>query len=393
MWPVAAVLLLGGLRMGVEMGAGRKKPPQSPLSGRATSGRRIVTFWKDVTPEEGTALVASLGGENLRPLKLINGVVCEFPRATQEFFQALALSPQIMDVEEDTVMRILCWWRRPADTPAEQVMPWGVKRIGAPEAWGRNRGKGVKVAVIDTGVNLRHPDLEGAVAGGVNLFDEQAPPMDDNGHGTHVAGIIAARDNKIGVVGVAPEAELYVLKAFDSQGSGRVSYIISGLEWCVQNGVKLVNMSFGGTENRALGRAVQAALDAGLLLVAAAGNDGSGNSVNFPASYPGVMAVSASTADDELASFSSWGPQVDIMAPGAKILSTYQRGYKELSGTSMATPHVTGAAALVWAAEPRLSATRVSDRLKQTAKKVPNLEPEKQGAGLLDVAAALGVGA
>lgn len=381
MWPIAGVLVVATL--GARLARNRARQVRCP-------DRKIVTFWKDVPLSQGLILVRSLGGEIIRELPLINGVVCEFPRATVEFYRALALSPQIMDVEEDGVMRILCRWRRPTLLPTQNV-PWGVKRVGAPEAWRYSRGRGVKVAVIDTGVNAGHPDLTDAVRGGVNFLDPNAPPLDDNGHGTHVTGIIAARDNEIGVVGVAPEAEVYSLKAFDGQGAGAISNIISAVEWCVQNGMQVVNMSFGGNKNRALGRALQAALEAGVILVAAAGNSGRPNSVDFPASHPGVLAVTALNADDTLAGYSSRGPEVDLAAPGSRILSAYGDGYRELSGTSMAAPHVSGVAALLLAREPGLSGDEVARRLKETATTLPYLAPEEQGAGLVNAPASLGI--
>lgn len=380
MWPAAAFLLLAGVGMGLSRRSG--------VGRRPAAEKKIVTFWQDVPLDQGAGLVSSLGGENLTPLPLINAVACRFPRASGEFFRALTLSPQIMDVEDDTEMHILCWWRRPAELPPQSV-PWGVERIGAPDAWRYSAGEGVKVGVIDTGVNANHPDLQEAVKGGLNLVDQSRPPGDDNGHGTHVAGIIAARNNRWGVVGVAPACSIYALKAFDSRGTGSVSLIIAALQWCVENDIRVVNMSFGGQENRALGRAVQVALDAGLVLVAAAGNDGRPNSVDFPARHQGVVAVTALTADDRLANFSSWGPEVDLAAPGARILSTYGDGYKELSGTSMAAPHVTGTVALVLARAPRLSGEHVVQLLKRTAQSLPSLGAEEQGAGLVNAAAAV----
>lgn len=381
MWPIAGVLLLGVVGAAASRSRGRVVPPRE---------RKIVTFWKDVPLAQGMGLVRSLGGEVIGELPLINGALCEFPRATSEFYRALALSPQIMDVEEDGVMHILCWWRRPS-VPADQTVPWGVQRVGAPRAWEQSRGRGVKVAVVDTGVNASHPDLKGAVRGGTNLVDAGKPPQDDNGHGTHVAGIIAARDNQIGVVGVAPDAEIYSVKAFDGQGSGAISNIISGIQWCLEHGMQVVNMSFGGNKNRALGRALQAALDAGLVLVAAAGNNGRPDSVDYPATHPGVIAVSALDAGDTLARYSSRGPEVDLAAPGSRILSTYGDGYRELSGTSMAAPHVSGTAALVLSRWPRLGRDEVERRLKETAAGLPSLGPDEQGAGLVNAPGAVGI--
>lgn len=348
-------------------------------------------FWKDVPLVQGADLVASLGGRVIRQLPLINGLLCEFPGASASFYRALSLSPQVMDVEDDGTLRVLCWRRPPA--PPRQNVPWGVQRVGAPRAWELSRGEGVAVAVIDTGVESGHPDLTGAVQGGFNFIKPGEPPEDDNGHGTHVAGIIAARDNGVGVVGVAPEARLYALKAFDGRGSGAISAIIEALGWCVENGVRLVNMSFGGTRNRALARALDACQQAGLVMVAAAGNNGRADSVDFPATHPAVIGVSALEEDGSLARFSSRGPEVDLAAPGSRILSTYTGGgYRELSGTSMAAPHVTGVVALLLGRRPRLGAEDILTLLKESATRLPHLGPEEQGAGMVNAAAALGIG-
>ncbi len=240
--------------------------------------------------------------------------------------------------------------KTPPPQPAE-VLPWGVDRIDADLAWATTRGAGIKVAVIDTGIDLDHPDLKENIKGGYNALNPRKSCNDDNGHGTHVAGIIAARQNGIGVVGVAPEADLYAVKVLNSRGIGFVSDIIEGLDWCIQNGIQVANMSLGGGGTTSYHEAIQKAYQAGIVLVAAAGNDGVDNSVNYPAAYPEVIAVSATDSNDVLSSFSSRGPEVELAAPGVEIDSTWNDGYyRTASGTSMATPHVSGAAALVLAA-------------------------------------------
>ena len=191
---------------------------------------------------------------------------------------------------------------------------------------------------------------------------------DDNGHGTHVAGTIAAVDNTVGVVGVAPQASLLAAKVLNRQGSGYLSDVIAGIDYCVQNGAKVVSMSLGSSSDvQALHNAVDAAYADGVLLVAAAGND-YGGAVSYPAAYDSVVAVSATDSNNNLASFSNVGPEVELAAPGVSILSTYKDGgYATLSGTSMATPHVSGVAALAIQANPLMSNVEVRALLQNTA--------------------------
>lgn len=184
----------------------------------------------------------------------------------------------------------------------------------------------------------------------INIINPRKSSDDDNGHGTHVAGIIAAADNSVGVVGTAPKAWLYAVKVLDRQGSGFVSDIIDGLQWSIANGMQVVNMSFGtSTDVPSLHEAISAAYKAGLVLVAAAGNSGpQDDTVLYPAKYEEVIAVSATDDADSLADWSSRGPEVELAAPGVNIYSTFRGGaYLALSGTSMASPHVAGAAALI----------------------------------------------
>jgi subtilisin family serine protease len=208
--------------------------------------------------------------------------------------------------------------------------------------------------VIDTGVDLKHPDLK--VTSGKSFVTRVTSYTDDNGHGTHVAGIAAALDNSIGVVGVAPEVSLYSVKVLDRNGSGYYSWIISGIGWCGQYGMNVANMSLGGSVSSS---ALEAACDsayasgAGVLLVAAAGNGGDGsvttNEISYPAYYASVISVGATDSSDALASYSNTNADVEISAPGTYIKSTYKgSAYAILSGTSMASPHVAGVAALIW---------------------------------------------
>jgi subtilisin family serine protease len=209
----------------------------------------------------------------------------------------------------------------------------------------------VKVAIIDSGNDYTHPDLSANYAGGYDFVNIDDDPFDDNGHGTHVAGIVAAVDNDIGVVGVAPEAWLYALKVLGASGSGRYSDVVAALQWAVKNGMEITNNSYGSSTNPGI-TVAQAFDNAGLLHVAAAGNSGNikgtGDNVIYPARYASVIAVAATDKTDKRASFSSTGTAVELAAPGVSINSTVPGGgYASWSGTSMASPHVAGTAALV----------------------------------------------
>ncbi|MCK5357958.1 MAG: S8 family peptidase, partial [Elusimicrobiales bacterium] len=169
---------------------------------------------------------------------------------------------------------------------------------------------------------------------------------DEHGHGTHVAGTIAAIKDDKGVVGVAPKAAIYGVKVLDGSGGGSYSTIIAGIEWCVDNGINVINMSLGGRSSiDSFHKAVKIAVEKGITVVCAAGNDS--GAVNYPAKYAETLGISASTSSDAIAYFSSRGPEIDFVAPGYNVYSTYKGGaYKSMSGTSMACPHVAGLAAL-----------------------------------------------
>ncbi len=262
--------------------------------------------------------------------------------------------------------------------------------IRAEQAWQYGTSTNVVVGVLDTGIDTNHPDLatniwrnSGEIAGngidddrngyvddtnGWDFANNDANPMDDNGHGTHVAGTIGASGNNgIGVSGVAWQVLLMPLKFMDSNGSGSLSNAIEGINYARRMGAKIINASWGGGGfSSALQSAITQFQNAGGIFVAAAGNESSNNSTTpaYPANYSGVISVGASTRNDTLASFSNFGTNVDIVAPGASILSTLPNNrYGLLSGTSMAAPHVSGALALLWGQNTTLTASAISNAL------------------------------
>ena len=263
--------------------------------------------------------------------------------------------------------------------PAEEYQ-WNIKMMGAEEYHKKGfLGQGVKIGVIDTGIDHNHPDLH--VAGGmwISIYLDYDDVLL---HGTHVAGIIAAKQDNFGVVGMAPEAELYSLKVFTIYGTTSLGVIIEAIQWCIDHKIDIVNMSFGTSlPSASLQDACQKAYEAGLLLVASAGNSGRGSvdTTVYPAKYNSVLSVGAIDENMEVADFSSRGEDLDVVAPGVNVLSTftfppaYEHLYDYLSGTSMACPHVVGLSALIKSANPGISNVELKRRILAFAK---DLGPE-----------------
>lgn len=313
-------------------------------------------------------------------------------KISSQVLEKIKADPRVEFVSED---RLVFASERPVDplVALAQATPTGITRVGAVGL--TNKGTNIGVAVIDTGINLTHPDLASNIVANKSCIKGKRNANDDNGHGTHVAGTIAAIDNESGVVGVAPESKLIAVKVLNSQGSGTWSQIICGIDWVTANAtaynIKVANMSLGGggssdnncgnSNNDALHRAICNSRNAGITYVVAAGNSGANASTSVPAAYDdAVITVSAladsdgalwglgsSTSygpDDTFATFSNYGSVVDIGAPGVSIYSTYKNGgYAALSGTSMASPHVAGAAALYLKTHPGSSWTTVRNAL------------------------------
>ncbi|MFF2094191.1 S8 family serine peptidase [Paenibacillus sp. NPDC058174] len=269
---------------------------------------------------------------------------------------------------------------------AEKGIPWGIQHVKAPLAWSTTTGHRIKIGVIDTGVDFSHPDLRQSLSRGINLINRSMLPHDDNGHGTHIAGTIAAANQVHGMIGIAPRAQIYPVKAFDHNGSAFVSDIILGIDWCVRNKVQIINMSFGmKTRSKALLNSITNAYNAGVIVVASSGNDGKRRSVDYPARYPQTVSVGASTRLRRVAPFSNRGAYIDIYAPGDKIVSAWLRGkYHEMSGTSMATSHVSGAIALLLAYKPGLSPAEIKSILKRSVQPLRGTKAPKL-TGELDI--------
>ncbi|MFC3890134.1 S8 family peptidase [Lentzea rhizosphaerae] len=330
-------------------------------------------------------------------------------RMTATTAARLARDPRVALVQPDGVASI-----------AAQTLPTGIDRIDAEQSPtakinGTDERVNVDVAVIDTGVDLDHPDLNVNTAGAKNCSTGRSAD-DGNGHGTHVAGTIGALDNGNGVVGVAPGARIWPVRVLNNQGSGSFSAIICGIDYVTAhaNEIEVANMSLGGSgsdsacgsNKDAMHEAICRSVSAGVTYVVAAGNSAANSSTFVPATYAEVITVSAladfngqpgggaastcrADVDDTFADFSNYGADVDVIAPGVCILSTWKGGgYNTISGTSMASPHVAGAAALYKATHPSASPSAVKSALQAagTSNWNSSTDPDGTHEPLLNVA-------
>lgn len=280
-----------------------------------------------------------------------------------------------------------------------QSVSWGVSALNIPKAWVETRGKGERVAVLDTGTS-DHPDLVGAIVESRDFTNSRSKASDVNGHGTHCMGIIGARDNEIGVVGVGPECSILAGKVLGDDGSGTNRAIANGIRWAIDKGATIINLSLGSPfPDEIIHEAILEAIRAKVIVVAASGNSGPRpNTVEFPGKWPGVITVGASDVDGGVADFSSRGPEVDIVAPGVKVLSTYLNGgVAQLSGSSMATPFVVGVVALILAKHrmaganaPPMDQTTILEQLRKAATDGGVAGPDPSyGWGIIDPLKAL----
>ena len=308
-----------------------------------SQSKKIIVFQDGVSQNDAAKILDQVPGtvadrKELDSGKATAGIV------TDETARQLAKAPGVARVEDD--IELVTQGR----LDRKQKVSWGFDAVQARAAWPVSReGQAIRVGIIDTGIDMDHPDLLAVLKGGVNEIDSQKSWDDDGGHGTHVAGIVAAQNNHIGTLGVAPNVKLYGIKALNRRGIGYLSDIIQGIDWAIAHHLDVLNMSLGTSADiPSLHEAINRALAAHVTVVAAAGN--SGGSVLYPAAYDGVIAVGMVDHRLRVNRHSSGGTGLDVVAPGVRILSTYKRGrYRVYTGTSMATPYVTGAVALLLA--------------------------------------------
>ena len=388
------------------------------LAPPAFAAQKIITFDASMDAAARSRLIGSRGGTIIKEFAFISAVLADFPDSKRA--AEISRAPGVAAAEDDEEIYWLASEESSFDeaaalsareikeggpgsvqppavsTPVAPVapvyfstvnaegkidhMPWSVSKLQVPQVWARTTGRGARVAVLDSGVDCAHPDLAPNCTFGYNVLNPGAAPFDDQGHGTHVAGIIAGAHNGSGMVGVAPEATILPVKVMNSSGTGKVSDIIDGIGWAVQQKADVINMSLGAAKySEAQGKAVKAAREAGVLVVCAAGN--TSGAVLYPAAFEDSVAVAALDYSNKITDFSCRGPEIDFIAPGVRIYSAAPGGSFALKqGTSQATPHISGLAALAVSL-----GVKGPDALKAALTKASynlGLPPEQQGAGV-----------
>lgn len=315
--------------------------------------RKVVSFRRDLTEDEKSDMEEKYGVSFTKEES--RGGVYSVITDEESDLDSFSQTEGIESVEVDVPVKI-----------SGDTVDWGIRRIGADKVWDVSSGSGLTVAIVDTGIQLDHPDLQANVVEGYDFVNERESAMDDHGHGTHVAGIVAAVQNQIGTIGASHGARLMPVKVLNSTGSGYVSDVAKGIHWATDNGAQIINLSLGTTvDTDVLRRAVNYASSRGVLLVGAAGNN-AGSPCNYPGAYSAVICVVATDSGNKLASFSNVGGE--LAAPGVSNYSTFINStYRFLSGTSMASPHVAGSLAVIAEACPDCSASELRNTLRETA--------------------------
>jgi thermitase len=375
---ILAAVLGAVLLLSAASGASGEEPRQideDPGGASYVAGELIVTY--SSAPARSTGLVARQSGAQIeRDIPAINAQLLSFPevaderareareRTLERIKEALERNPAVAAVDYN-------YLRTPSWTPNDPRFDeqWGLRKIQAPRAWDSVRGTNAsRIAVLDSGV-ARHPDLESRIAGRRD-FTGSGSPADRSGHGTHVAGIAAAAtNNNRGVAGACPGCTLLIGKVIGDDGRATVADEVDGIIWAANHGAKVINLSLGGAGRvTSEENAINYAWNRGAVVVAAAGNESS-TSPQYPAGYDRTLAVAATDRQDRRASFSNHGNWVSVAAPGVGVLSTFPGGYRQLSGTSMATPHVSGVAGLL--ASQNFTNAQIRNRLQNNSRSLP----------------------
>jgi subtilisin family serine protease len=378
-------------------------PMESGIRTQSVPGRFVVQFKGAQASERFRSRTKARLYKNLAEI----GVeVIEMPAATD--IQSVQAAEEVEFAEPDYLYSFNPTAAETLADKSEKADPglaaqYALRIVNAAGAWRITRGNNkITVAVVDTGIDKNHPDLKGKLDAGYNVLEPKSAPVDENGHGTHVAGIIAAsQGNGQGVAGIAPACRVMPVKVANAKGMASTSQIAEGIAYAALHGADVINLSIGGpTPSKTLERAVSAALKKGATLVAAMGNDGSSRPM-YPASYPGVIAVGATNSRDTVTRYSQKGKWISVVAPGDGILSTtptymtnlIQTGqttgkYGKLSGTSMASPLVAGIVALMKSVNPSLKTADIKERLEESADGKGGFSPSS-GYGRVNAAKAL----
>ena len=347
---------------------------RSPAGAPYAAGELVVTYEEGASERAVETLDEEAGAEVEQDLRELDALLLAFPEVKrdpsqdsreqdlEQIKEDLAQDPAVESVEYNYLGQL-------AYTPDDPKFryQWGLKKPGFPDAWDRTPDSGADVAVVDTGADVGHVDLRQKIAQAKDIVNGDSTVRDLSGHGTHVAGIIAAdTDNHKGIAGGCPNCKLLVAKVFDGKNTGTVARFAKGIEWSANHGAEVINLSFvHPTSSTVEKNAIDYARDKGAVVVAAAGNNDTNNRT-YPAAYlDSVIAVAATNRHDRRASFSNYGSWVDVAAPGVEVLSTIPGGYASWSGTSMAAPHVSALAGLL--ASQGKSRANIEDLIIKTA--------------------------
>lgn len=397
----ALLLVLSGAQTGLSHAekmpqAQTEKTTQPRREANAVAGEFLIKFKPDSPASEKAALVAQVGGQLSEGVPQLGVELVTVPAlrdrtdvsAAEAVLSTLNGNPRVEYAEPNWIYTI----SDEGDSRAAAVSPrayipmtmnitryipndpsrtsqYAWDRISAYDGWNLTRGSAaVVIAVVDTGVQLNHPDLAAKILPGYDFIDNDTNASDGNGHGTHVAGSAAAiTNNGIGGAGTCPECLILPVRVLNNSGNGTLVGVANGIIYAADRGAQVINLSLGGSGNSTLENAVNYAWGRGSLLACAAGNDGTSDTTYaYPGAYANCLAVGATDIDDDDAYYSNWGLWVDIAAPGSDIYSTWiGSGYNTIDGTSMATPHVAGVAGLV--SSLGLNNAQIRTRLETTA--------------------------
>jgi subtilisin family serine protease len=371
---------------GAPADSGADPVPLSSTVPRYDPGRVAVTFRRGTSREAAVRALELAGGTLVRAVPKLNAyLVGVDPSRRDDVLASLRDRSSVRSAAQEVMSEAL------DVTPDDSAWPQqtGLRVAGFPAAWDVTQGSSrVVVAVIDTGVDARHPDLQGAVLPGYDFANGDSDPMDDHGHGTAVAGVIAARtDNHVGGAGICWRCSILPVKVLGASGSGDDTLIAAGIVWATDRGAKVINLSLGGPGTSAeLTDAIGYATSKGAIVVAAAGNSGTTTQF-YPAADPRAISVAATTTGDQRYSWSNYGPWVRVAAPGCNVAPVLGGGYGSFCGTSSAAPLVSGLVALELSAQPSATPQQMEQALASAARPLPGVVQ----SGRIDAGRTLGL--
>lgn len=366
------ILLLSGLLFIIRYPVSAQPPVTGSEEADFVPGEILVKFKPGLSVQNTRQRLADVQGQEVRAIPALNVMQVKIPQGQEQ--AAIAKLRARADVEFAEPNYIVRALEIPNDPGFGNQ--WGLSKINMPLAWDITKGNSnLIIAIVDSGIDLDHPDFSCIVTSGAskltagwNYIANNNNPNDDNGHGSHVAGIAGAcTNNSTGVAGMAPNVRLMPVKVLDSNGNGTSASVANGVTFAVNNGAKIINLSLGAPSvGSVIENAVNYAYSQGRLVVAASGNTAS-TPLLYPAAFEHVMAVGSTTPSDTRSWFSTYGAGLDVVAPGSDIYSTIPGSYGYMSGTSMATPHVAGLAALIWTMEPGLTPDQVRQAIRDSS--------------------------